>query len=115
MSDIAEILLGYNRRQAGQESRAGGHPPGAHLVYRGLRRESRRANARRQLRTAHEMFSAMSVDAFARRAKRKPLATGETARKRDAGTIAKLTPQSCRPPSSPPQGYLTPGLPRSFS
>jgi DNA-binding CsgD family transcriptional regulator len=59
----------------------------AHLLYgEWLRRERRRIDARAQLRTAHEMFSAMGMEAFAERARRELRATGETARKRSVDT-----------------------------
>src|SRR6185503_6940553 len=65
-----------------------------HLLYgEWLRRENRRLDAREQLRTAHEMFSAFGVEAFADRARRELLATGETARKRTAETRDELTAQ----------------------
>jgi DNA-binding NarL/FixJ family response regulator len=65
-----------------------------HLLYgEWLRRENRRVDAREQLRTAHEMFSAFGVEAFAERARRELLATGETARKRTAETRDELTAQ----------------------
>jgi hypothetical protein len=55
----------------------------AHLVYgEWLGRERRRAEARAQLRTAHEMFDAIGMRAFAERARRELQAAGETARKR---------------------------------
>ena len=55
----------------------------AHLLYgEWLRRESRRVEARDQLRTARQMFSRFGTEAFAERARRELLATGETARKR---------------------------------
>jgi DNA-binding CsgD family transcriptional regulator len=66
----------------------------AHLLYgEWLRREGRRADAREQLRTAHDMLAAMGMDAFAERAQRELAATGERARKRSAETITTLTAQ----------------------
>ncbi|MGX7677516.1 helix-turn-helix transcriptional regulator [Jatrophihabitans sp. DSM 45814] len=66
----------------------------AHLVYgEWLRRESRRTDAREQLRTAHQMFTAMGTNAFAARAARELRATGEIARKRSVETTADLTAQ----------------------
>jgi DNA-binding CsgD family transcriptional regulator len=50
-------------------------------------------DAREQLRTAHEMLSAMGADAFADRARRELLATGETVRKRSVETRDELTAQ----------------------
>jgi DNA-binding CsgD family transcriptional regulator len=58
-----------------------------------LRRQRRRVDARAQLRTALEAFSAMGVEGFARRAERELLATGERARPRATGTHDQLTPQ----------------------
>jgi DNA-binding CsgD family transcriptional regulator len=67
----------------------------AHLLYgEWLRRERRRTDARAQLRTAHNMFDAMGMEAFAERARRELLATGEKARTRTASTMSpQLTPQ----------------------
>jgi DNA-binding CsgD family transcriptional regulator len=66
----------------------------AHLVYgEWLRRENQRSEAREHLRTAHDMFAAMSADGFAERARRELLATGEHVRRRQADTRAELTPQ----------------------
>jgi ATP/maltotriose-dependent transcriptional regulator MalT len=66
----------------------------AHLVYgEWLRRQSRRVDARAQLRLAHDMLSEMGADAFAERARRELLATGETVRRRVPETLDELTPQ----------------------
>jgi DNA-binding CsgD family transcriptional regulator/tetratricopeptide (TPR) repeat protein len=66
----------------------------AHLLYgEWLRREGRRVDAREQLTRAYEMFSAMGAEAFAERARRERVATGEKVRKRDVTTLNELTPQ----------------------
>jgi DNA-binding CsgD family transcriptional regulator len=69
----------------------------AHLLYgEWLRRKSRRVDARDQLRTAHDLFTRFGAEAFAERARRELLATGETARRRAAETHAVLTPQEAQ-------------------
>jgi DNA-binding CsgD family transcriptional regulator len=69
----------------------------AHLLYgEWLRRERRRLEARDELRTAHEMFTQMGVEAFAERARVELEATGEHARKRTVGTRDDLTPQEAQ-------------------
>ena len=66
----------------------------AHLVFgEWLRREGRRVDARTQLRTAHDMFAGMGMEAFAERARKELLATGEKARKRTVETRDDLTAQ----------------------
>jgi ATP/maltotriose-dependent transcriptional regulator MalT len=68
----------------------------AHLVYgEWLRRQARRVDARTQLRTAYDLFVAIGMEAFAERARRELLATGETVRKRTVSPTpsAELTPQ----------------------
>jgi DNA-binding CsgD family transcriptional regulator len=66
----------------------------AHLLYgEWLRREGRRRDAREQLRAAHQLFSAMGMEAFAERTRRELVATGETVRKRSPETRDELTPQ----------------------
>src|SRR3954469_13710344 len=65
-----------------------------HLLYgEWLRRENRRVDARAQLRTAHEMLTAIGMEAFAERAGRELQATGETVRKRRPDTRDELTAQ----------------------
>jgi DNA-binding CsgD family transcriptional regulator len=69
----------------------------AHLLYgEWLRRERRRMDAREQLRTAYEMFVMMGAEAFAERARRELLATGETARRRAPETRSQLTAQEAQ-------------------
>ena len=69
----------------------------SHLLYgEWLRRERRRLDAREQLRTAFEMFDAMGIEAFAARAERELLPTGERARKRTVETRDDLTAQEAR-------------------
>jgi DNA-binding CsgD family transcriptional regulator/tetratricopeptide (TPR) repeat protein len=66
----------------------------AHLVYgEWLRREGRRLDAREQLRTGYEQFTAIGMEAFAERARMELLATGEKVRKRTVGTRDELTAQ----------------------
>ncbi len=66
----------------------------AHLLYgEWLRRENRRRDARTELRTAHGLFTAMGIEAFAERARRELLATGDRMRNRTAGTVSELTAQ----------------------
>jgi DNA-binding CsgD family transcriptional regulator len=66
----------------------------AHLLYgEWLRREGRRADARHELNTAHEMVAALGLSGFAERVQRELLATGATARKRSVETRNDLTAQ----------------------
>ncbi|MBW6439108.1 AAA family ATPase [Actinoplanes hulinensis] len=68
----------------------------AHLLYgEWLRRERQRVEARTHLRTAYTSFVSIGMEAFAERARRELLATGETVRKRtvEAPSSDELTPQ----------------------
>jgi DNA-binding CsgD family transcriptional regulator/tetratricopeptide (TPR) repeat protein len=66
----------------------------AQLLYgEWLRRENRRVDAREQLRTAHDTLVAIGMEAFADRARKELLATGEKVRKRTVETRDNLTPQ----------------------
>jgi DNA-binding CsgD family transcriptional regulator len=77
--------------------RAAAHVARARLLYgEWLRRQRRRIDARQQLRAAQEMFSTMGAEAFAARAARELLATGERARKRTVDTAAHLTAQEAQ-------------------
>jgi DNA-binding CsgD family transcriptional regulator len=68
-----------------------------HLLYgEWLRREQRRVDAREQLHTAVDMLSMMGLEAFADRARRELLATGETVRKRRVETRGDLSPQEAQ-------------------
>jgi len=63
-----------------------------HLLYgEWLRRQHRRLDAREQLHSAHELFTAFGMKAFADRAARELSATGERVRKRAIETTAQLT------------------------
>jgi DNA-binding CsgD family transcriptional regulator len=65
-----------------------------HLLYgEWLRRERRRLDARKHLRSALEGFTSMGCEAFAGRAERELLASGERARRRSVETLDQLTPQ----------------------
>jgi DNA-binding CsgD family transcriptional regulator len=80
-----------------ERTRIAVHLARAHLVYgEWLRRENRRVDAREQLRAAHEMFGQFGAEAFAERARRELLATGETARSRTDETRGELTPQEAQ-------------------
>jgi DNA-binding CsgD family transcriptional regulator/tetratricopeptide (TPR) repeat protein len=66
----------------------------AHLLYgEWLRRENRHRDARAELRTAHGLFTAMGIEAFADRARRELLAVGDTVRKPTVETVSELTAQ----------------------
>ncbi len=94
--DIAEALYreAVNRLA---RTRVAVHLARAHLVYgEWLRRENRRSDARQHLRTAHDMFDRFGAEAFAERARRELLATGETVRKRTEQADGVLTAQEAQ-------------------
>jgi DNA-binding CsgD family transcriptional regulator len=71
----------------------------AQLLYgEWLRRQRRRVDARTQLREAHALFESIGMAAFAQRAERELLATGEHARRRTvaASSPAELTAQEAQ-------------------
>ena len=62
-----------------ERSRVAVHLARTHLVYgEWLRREDRRRDAREHLRTAYEMLHGFGAEAFAERARRELVATGES-------------------------------------
>ena len=66
----------------------------AHLLYgEWLRRGNRRVDARVQLRAAYDQLTSIGMEAFAERARRELLATGEKVRKRTVETRDELTAQ----------------------
>jgi DNA-binding CsgD family transcriptional regulator len=68
-----------------------------HLLYgEWLRRQRRRRDARVELRTAHDLFSAFGMEAFTQRAQTELLATGEKVRSRSVESSYDLTPQEQR-------------------
>jgi DNA-binding CsgD family transcriptional regulator len=75
-----------------------------------LRRENRRVDAREQLRAAHESFSRMGAAAFAERARRELVATGETARRITADNWDALTPQELQVARLARDGFTNPEI-----
>jgi len=61
-----------------------------------LRRANRRVDARRHLSDAHEMFTRMGAQAFAERARRELVATGEKVRKQPVSSGDELTAQEAQ-------------------
>lgn len=58
-----------------------------------LRRRRRRAEARKYLRSALETFERLDAQPWAEHTRSELAATGETARRRDVGTLSQMTPQ----------------------
>jgi ATP/maltotriose-dependent transcriptional regulator MalT len=75
-----------------------------------LRREGRRGEAREQLRRAHDLLAEMGVSAFAERARRELLATGEKLRKRTASPLGSLTAQEAQIARLVQQGLSNPEI-----
>jgi DNA-binding CsgD family transcriptional regulator len=79
----------------------------AHLLYgEWLRRQSRRVDARKELRIAYEMFIDFGMEAFAERARVELEATGEHARTRTVETLGDLTPQESQISRLAAQGHM---------
>jgi DNA-binding CsgD family transcriptional regulator len=75
-----------------------------------LRRENRRTDAREVLRAAHDSLSRMGAAAFAERARRELLATGETARRLTPDTRDALTPQEIQVARLARDGHTNPEI-----
>jgi DNA-binding CsgD family transcriptional regulator len=83
----------------------------AHLVYgEWLRGEGRRADARAQLRTAHQMFTSIGAEAFAERARHELAVTGETIRRGTVVTRDELTAQESQIARRARDGYSNPEI-----
>jgi ATP/maltotriose-dependent transcriptional regulator MalT len=61
-----------------------------------LRRVNRRVDARRQLNDAHDMYTRMGAHAFAERARRELVTTGEKVRKQAVSSGGELTAQEAQ-------------------
>jgi len=82
-----------------------------HLLYgEWLRRQGRRREARDELRRAQHMFAEMSVAAFAERARRELLATGEKMRRRTVSAAGSLTTQEAHIARLVQQGLSNPEI-----
>jgi DNA-binding NarL/FixJ family response regulator len=91
--------------------RVAAHLARAQLVYgEWLRREKRRLDAREQLRAAHDTFSRIGAGAFAERARRELLATGETTRRRSVDTRDALTSQEAQIARLARDGHTNPEI-----
>ena len=110
LGEGAEDLYREAIEQLGR-SRVVVHHARAQLVYgEWLRREHRRVDARGQLKAAYAAFDAMGAKAFAERAQRELLATGETVRKRTADTNDALTSQEAQIARLAYEGLINPEI-----
>ncbi|MFI5709373.1 AAA family ATPase [Kribbella sp. NPDC051620] len=75
-----------------------------------LRRQGRRIDARPHLRAAHRTFTEIGAVAFAERAHREQLATGEKARSRSVDALVQLTPQELRVAMMAREGLTNPEI-----
>jgi DNA-binding CsgD family transcriptional regulator len=108
--EAAERLYGEAVERLGR-TRLRGELARARLLYgEWLRREHRRVDAREQLRAAHEMLGRMGARAFAERARRELLATGETVRRLTSQTRDVLTPQEAQIARLAAEGQTNPEI-----
>ena len=83
----------------------------ARLLYgEWLRHQNRRAEAREQLRAAHDGFRRSGAEAFAERARRGLVATGETVRRPASATRDALTPQETQIARLAADGHTNPEI-----
>jgi DNA-binding CsgD family transcriptional regulator len=75
-----------------------------------LRRENRRTDAREQLRASYDAFARIGARAFAERARRELLATGETVRRLEVDTRDSLTPQETQVARLARDGHTNPEI-----
>jgi DNA-binding CsgD family transcriptional regulator len=108
--DLAETLYREAIERLAR-TRIAVHTARAHLIYgEWLRRENRRVDAREQLRIAYEMFGDFGAGAFAERARRELVATGETVARRTAEARDVLTPQELQVARLAAQGGTNPEI-----
>ncbi|MDX6424801.1 MAG: hypothetical protein QOD52_206 [Gaiellaceae bacterium] len=89
--NAADILYRAGIAQLGR-TRIATYRARAHLLYgEWLRREGRRLEAREQLQISNGLLTVIGADAFAERATRELLATGQRARRRTVETLGQLT------------------------
>jgi DNA-binding CsgD family transcriptional regulator len=89
--DAADVLYRAGIEQLNR-TRIATYRARAHLLYgEWLRREGRRLEAREQLQISEGLLTVMGAHAFAERAARELLATGQRARRRTAETLGQLT------------------------
>ena len=100
------------RRSSGSRARgcASSSPALACVYGEWLRREGRRVDAREQLRAAYEALAAIGAEAFAERARRELLATGETVQRLTAQTRDLLTPQESQIARLAADGHTNPEI-----
>jgi DNA-binding CsgD family transcriptional regulator len=92
-------------------SRIAVHLARARLLYgEWLRRENRRVEAREQLRAAHDGLGRMGAEAFAERARRELLATGETVHRRTPEALYELTAQEAQVARLAQEGHTNPEI-----
>jgi hypothetical protein len=108
-TEVAEQLYRESIERLGRTGLRADLARGHLLFGEWLRREGRRVDAREQLRTAHDMLATMGLDAFAERARRELLATGETVRKRTVEAADELTAQESQIARLARDGLFQPG------